>query len=633
MAMSQTELLDDLEAGIAQLQRQGNHVNQKTLKHWLQLPKYSETDLTGVNDLQNLMRICLLEERIDAVQWLSSSRVFLPDGDLLLEKCLLKELMTSVSFLSASVTPPERLNELLDQCLERRLADACDWLVAHHARPTTEDKYDALRPLLRDSNTLKEKLVNGSLKEAAELEANGAKILHKDELLSHHVFQEEFDIADWLVQRGAKLATRRKLLARAVERQLMPVAEWLYNYGTRLTMPHAVLETCLFNGNVTAADWLITKHNKEELLQDCLLKDPQYLTHPDPKAPDYLEGKGAKIADIEGLLEKCTSAGRLDSMKWLVARGATLRRKDGLMAQSLMDNCFEVATWLEARGAKASNADVLLEHYCCLFPPQEQELQWVKDYKSRKQKEVSGSIFFFHFQARHLNYLIRGGATIQRNGVLLVLLWKRAGDNSTEVLKQALECSRDELKHILTSRGAKRTPPIVFDILSGRLSLKHRDNTSTHQQLLQYLETHRDELDAAISSGSLPLSELQLLSIKSANSTQHISSDLATRSHYISAAMDFSKTGEQELTMTDLSDDEFTFILHFLSRHPSHVQWDKTTVTEERLLEIAGYYLIPDLRAAIEGDDSPKTPPSLELPDYPRIGKQLDTHLLGFSFQ
>lgn len=627
--MSQAELLDDLEAKIAQLQRQGDHVNQKTLQHWLQQPQYSETDLTGVDDIKQLMRTLLLDERIDAVRWLSSSKVFLRDRDLLLEECLLKELMTAVTWLSVSSAKPKRLNELLDQCLEKQLADACDWLVAYHARPSSEDKYDALRTLLRDSNSLKEKVVEISLKEAAKLEANGAKVLHKDELLSYHVFQEQFDVADWLVQRGAKLPTRRKLLARALERQMMPVAEWLYNYGVTLTLPHAVLETRLLYTHFTAADWLITKYDKEELLEDCLLKDAPYLTHPFPKAPDYLDEKGTEIADIDDLLEKCTAAGRLDSMEWLVTRGATLRRKDGLMAQALMDNRFDVADWLEARGAKASNGDVLLEHYCCLFPPQEQELQWVKDYESHKGDEVSGSSFFFQFQERQLNYLICGGATIQRNAVLLVLLWKRDGDNSPEVLKQALDCSRDELNHILTSRGAKRTPPIVFDILSGRLSvLKHRNNNATQQELLQHLETQRDELDTVISSGSPQLPDLQLPSIKSSNSTQHTSSDLALRSHYISAALDFSKTAEQELTMTDLSDDEFTFILHFLSRHPSHVQWDKTTVTEERLLDIADYYLIPDLRDAIEGDDRPKDPGSLELPDFPPIGKHPQTHLL-----
>lgn len=541
--------------------------------------------------------------------------------------------MAPATFLSASVTPPERLTGLLDQCLEKRLADACDWLVTLRARPSSEDNQAALSQLLRDSNILKDKIVEGSLEEAADLLANGTKLLHKDELLLYHVLKEQFDAADWLVQRGATLPTRRKLLAEALERQTMPVVEWLYNYGARLTLPHAVLETCLFKTHVTAAGWLITKYDKEELLEDCLLKDPPYLTHPDPKAPDYLLGKGTEIQDIEGLIEKCMSAGRLVSMEWLITRGATLRRKNGVMAQALMDNRFDIAEWLEARGAKASKADVLLEHYCCLFPPKKKELQWLEDYGSHKDKEVPGSLFLFQFQARHLNFLIRGGATIQRNGVLLVLLWKRDGDQSPEMLKQALECTRAELKHILTSRGAKRTPPIVFDILSGRLSaLKQRNNDSTEQELLQDLETQRDELDAAISSGSLQPPELQLLSIKSANSTQHLSSDLAMRSHYISAALDFSKSAEQQLTMTDLSDEEFTFILHFLSRHPTHVQWDKTAVQEERLLEIADYYLIPDLRDAIEGGGLLKDPHALELPDFPRIGKQPDTHLLGFSF-
>lgn len=90
MEMSQTALLDNLEAEIAQLQRQGNHVNQKTLEYWLQQPQYSETDLTVVDDLQKLMRTCLLDERMDAVPWLFRSNVFLPDKDLLLEECLLK---------------------------------------------------------------------------------------------------------------------------------------------------------------------------------------------------------------------------------------------------------------------------------------------------------------------------------------------------------------------------------------------------------------------------------------------------------------------------------------------------------------------------------------------------------------
>ena len=371
-----------------------------------------------------------------------------------------------------------------------------------------------------------------------QLEERGAKLRNKDELLEWAVrkFGLPCRAANWLEERGAKLRNKDELLAWAVKKYGLPsrAADWLEERGAKLRNKDELLE------------WVVKEYGL-----------------PTPDA-DWLVERGAKLRNKDELLEWAVKEYGLPNrtVGQLEERGAKLRNKDELLEWAVKKYGIpsRAADCLVERGAKMKDMNKMLEDLCLLCEPTHRMIQWVMGLVTQESdSSLTNLRRLFGSQARKVDWLLRQGARIHSVTIRFLLWFKRYGDG-VELKMLAQGCAREDFEYVLTSRGARLTPRVVFELLSVPVvSIRGCDGTVMHA----------------------PEALLRL------------------RSTWFEAALRW-RVKERPVDMLDVEADDLKFIVHFITSHPDDVNWGLLQSSLVDMADLADEYGIIDLHNEVQ---------------------------------